>query len=917
MQHRPGSPSGIFHQHLNLKPLLLALLLLFILPFLGCAPLAEVEASVISGEAPLTVSFSNTSKNATEFQWDFGDGATMTTGTIEKLVTHEYTKAGVHTVTLTAGKKGDPSNASTMTLTITVKHGSLDRVKLSPETVELDIGESQEFSAEAVDAYDNPIPEAELTWEVADDAGTITRRGKLTAGTKADAFPEGVVVIAELDTHTAAATAPVTVNPDPLEAVTISHIKVAAGETQQLEAIARDQHGNRLSDVDAAWTATDEEAGSITGAGLFTAGEVARSYADAVEVEVTQGELVRTAEAHVIITPGPLDQVVIAPDRAEIGMEMTQQFVAVGADRYGNRISGLDFTWSVENGGGTIDGTGLFTAGTTPDTYEDTVKAEATEGGTTRSATVGVTVETDRIVFISDRNDDQYDLYIMDVDGNNIEQLTFGGVKVGHHTCSPDGRRVAYNVGDDILTINDDGTWNMAVLSGREAYEPAWSPDGSKIAFQSWEHQPSEIYVMDVDGGNLTRLTYDTDYDDYPAWSPDGTQIVFVSDRDGNSEIYVMDADGSNQRRLTNDSADDWFPVWSPDGKEILFQSDRDGRGIYVMNADGTSVRRLTSTDYSSNCPFWSPDGTKIVFHSWQDTDQSEIYIMDRDGSDITRLTSDSAIDYHPRWMPRKKGVDVTKASVIVPDTSTHKAMTSQDVTALARAAVVRIETDLSGGSGFFINSDGLILTNNHVIRDADEITVYLEDGTSYDGTVKARDLVRDLALVKIKATGLPYLEIGDLSEVALGEQVLVLGYPLGGENVSVTSGLVSGIEFDGGRNVTWVQTDSAVNPGNSGGPMLTLQGKVIGVVAAKIMHVAVEGMGFAISANTVNLYLPLLEAGETIATFSAEISGALEVSPAVTATCPYGSAGPGSLTAAAVFIAIYRHRAVRHEKHP
>jgi len=97
---------------------------------------------------------------------------------------------------------------------------------------------------------------------------------------------------------------------------------------------------------------------------------------------------------------------------------------------------------------------------------------------------------------------------------------------------------------------------------------------------------------------------------------------------------------------------------------------------------------------------------------------------------------------------------------------------------------------------------------------------------------------------------------------------VIVLGYPLGGENVAVTSGLVSTIDFDSGRNITWVQTDSAINPGNSGGPMLNLRGQVIGVVSAKMVGIAVEGIGFAISANTVNMYLPRLEAGETIMAF-------------------------------------------------
>jgi Tol biopolymer transport system component len=585
--------------------------------------------------------------------------------------------------------------------------------------------------------------------------------------------------------------------------------------------------------------------------------------------------------ASVTIKPGTLEQVVIAPNPVEIGMEMTQQFASVGADQYGNRISGLSFTWSIEDGGGTIDNSGLFTAGNTPGTYNETVKVEATRGAITQSGTASVTVESDRIVFISDMNDDRFDIYITDVDGSNQDQLNTSGIWLGYLSCSPDGRRIAYWVEGDILTINDDGTWNNSLLAGREAYEPAWSPDGTNIAFQSWEHDPlriegnSEIYTMDVDGGNLVRLTDNSAYDDYPTWSPDGTKIAFVSDRDGNDEIYVMNADGSNQHRLSNHSASDVFPSWSPDGTEIVFQSSRVGGeswGIYIMDDDGTNVRPLhTSMNYISNVPSWSSDGTKIVFSSLRDADQAEIYIMNRDGSNVTRLTTNTSTDLFPRWVPPKKGIDVTEASSIIPNVSTIKEMTTRAVTAQALGAVVRIETDLGSGSGFITDPSGLIMTNNHVISDAEEITVYLEDGTSYTGTVEARDLVRDLAIVKIKATKLPYLEIGDLSEVGLGQQVLVLGYPLGVENVTITSGLVSTIDFDIGRNITWVQTDSAINPGNSGGPMLDLQGKVIGVVSAKLVGTAVEGIGFAISANTVHLYIQWLEAGATIATFSAE----------------------------------------------
>ena len=107
-----------------------------------------------------------------------------------------------------------------------------------------------------------------------------------------------------------------------------------------------------------------------------------------------------------------------------------------------------------------------------------------------------------------------------------------------------------------------------------------------------------------------------------------------------------------------------------------------------------------------------------------------------------------------------------------------------------------------------------------------------------------------------------------DVIEGGLGQQVIVLGYPLGKENVSVTSGLFSTTEYDIGRNIIWIQTDSAINPGNSGGPMLNLQGQVIGMVSAKLVGISVEGVGFAISTNTIKTFLSRLLDGETIDSF-------------------------------------------------
>ncbi|MEE8469740.1 MAG: trypsin-like peptidase domain-containing protein [Dehalococcoidia bacterium] len=843
--------------------------------------MAEFETSATVGQAPLAVEFTNLSLNADEFQWDFGDGETATTSAVDEPVTHEYTKAGTHEVTLTAARQGEPSVTNTATLTIEVSHGSLAKIAIGPTEVTLVVEETHVFSVETWDQYDNPIPEAELTWEIEDEVGTIAEDGTLTAGTKVGSFDEAVTVIARQDTFSTRATASVTINPGPVETVTIAPIDIAAGDTLQLEVVAADKYGNPVTEVEvvgaATWAVTDENAGSVTQGGLFRAGEVVGSHADVVEAQVSQEDRTETVVASVAIVPGPLEQVGIAPEFAEIGMGMTQQFVAVGADQYGNRIPGLDFAWSVEKEGGTIDANGLFTAGVEPGVYEHTVKASAIEGLYEFWVEVTVVVEPDRIAFISDREDDQTDIYLMDVDTGDVERLTSTPAVEFLCNWSPDGRRIVYDsigLGDGILVMNDDGGWILQLIEhevGGIYIYPSWSPDGTKIAFVklTGSFDYLDLYVMDIDGGNVIQLTDTPDATEWvPAWSPDGTKLVYdFTPQDQRGDIYIINADGTGRKRLTSDPANDTGPVWSPDGTRIAFTSVRDGDyEIYVMNADGSNLRKLTSNSGITDVdPSWSPDGERIVFVSDRDTDDdtTEIYIMSADGRNVVRVTDNAASDSEPAWAPSKAGVEVTEASVIIADASALQAQTVQKVTSEARGAVVRIETDLGSGSGFIIDPNGLILTNNHVISDAEEITVFLEDGTDYSGTVQSRDLARDIAVVKIEATDLPYLEFGDLSQVALGQQVVVLGYPLGEEDVTLSSGFVSAIKFDSGRNITWVQTDSAINPGNSGGPLLNLQGQVIGVVSAKLVGFAIEGVGFAISANTVNTYLPQLVAEE------------------------------------------------------
>jgi serine/threonine protein kinase len=221
-------------------------------------------------------------------------------------------------------------------------------------------------------------------------------------------------------------------------------------------------------------------------------------------------------------------------------------------------------------------------------------------------------------------------------------------------TPTPSGRIAFISNRDgnnEIYAMNSDGS-EVTRLTNNQADDtsPSWSPDGRRINFVSNRDDSYEIYVMNDDGSGITRLTTNQYGDWGPSWSPDDGRIAFVSDREGNDEIYVMNTDGSEQRNLTNNPAEDWWPCWSPDGRWIAFVSDRDGASeIYVMNADGGGQTRLTSdSDYDLA---WSPDGSRIAFVSDRDGNW-EVYVMNADGGSQRNLTSNSAKDWWPWWSP-------------------------------------------------------------------------------------------------------------------------------------------------------------------------------------------------------------------------------------------------------------------------
>ena len=173
------------------------------------------------------------------------------------------------------------------------------------------------------------------------------------------------------------------------------------------------------------------------------------------------------------------------------------------------------------------------------------------------------------IVYMSER-DKNRDLFIMNLQGNDIRQLT------------------------------DEPGYD---------YEPNWSPDGEKIVVVSRRDGNSEIYVMDADGGNVLRLTEDPKLDWRPVWSPDGQWILFESWRSGGGDIYIMRADGSGLRQLTTSPAEDGNPTFSPDGRFIVFHSQRTGTyQLFILEVDEPINQwHLETGSVRSLLPTWSP----------------------------------------------------------------------------------------------------------------------------------------------------------------------------------------------------------------------------------------------------------------------------------------------------------------------
>jgi Tol biopolymer transport system component len=251
------------------------------------------------------------------------------------------------------------------------------------------------------------------------------------------------------------------------------------------------------------------------------------------------------------------------------------------------------------------------------------------------------------MVYGSNRTGSQFsdDIYVSPLDAETPKQLTFRRADDGQPAWSPDGRRLAFKTAqfgsNQLAVINADGSGETLLTRTFRFSEgqPAWSPDATKLLYRRTPENPlvqnADIWTLDVAGSAAdptlpvtAPVLLRTGDERYPSYSPDGTQVVFRGDLDlaepsGDEEIYVMDADGTNVRQLTSNRDFDSAPSWSPDGTEIAFEK----------AAGGTFVPGVPA-------------------EPGKEAEEKDIYVMRADGTDVRRLTDSPGLDEGPVWSP-------------------------------------------------------------------------------------------------------------------------------------------------------------------------------------------------------------------------------------------------------------------------
>lgn len=269
-------------------------------------------------------------------------------------------------------------------------------------------------------------------------------------------------------------------------------------------------------------------------------------------------------------------------------------------------------------------------------------------------------VSSTEVAFISNRSGAK-ELYLMNVDGSNVRQVTRNKTINEFPSWGPDGDTLLYTSYREarmpgLYVLSRSGRSPGRVFKnlrpGSSIYRGVIDPSGQKVAVVASVDGATKIFTLDRNGANPRQLTTGKSLEVSPSWSPDGSRIAFVSDRTGGPQIYVMNADGSNQRRVTFQGGYNTGANWSPDGKWIAYESRVGGQfDIWLTDPEGTTNVPLVENPSTDEGASWSPDGRKLVFSSKR-RGRSDLYVIDVGGGNARRITQGEGDDTSPAWGP-------------------------------------------------------------------------------------------------------------------------------------------------------------------------------------------------------------------------------------------------------------------------
>jgi Tol biopolymer transport system component len=302
----------------------------------------------------------------------------------------------------------------------------------------------------------------------------------------------------------------------------------------------------------------------------------------------------------------------------------------------------------------------------------------------------------------------------MNADGTGLVELSAGLVDADSPAWSPDGSQIAFTGVDsehgyEIYVVEADGTRRSRLTDEADngvdgAHMPTWSPDGARIAYsanrydEASQTETQAVFTMGTDGSGRVQVTDGSEIDEGPVWSPDGANIAFSRKSGDDSEVFVANADGTGLVNVSDHPALDWPASWSPDGTGILLVSRRGGDyDIYLAALDGR-LTLLTDHPGDDLGPVWSPDATAIAFASDR-AGSLDIYVMNTDGANVTRVTDGPRDEHSPAWLEAPAGEQEPPTPTPTPTPSEHASTVepnpSSEVAVPERRLVVRLNTGI------------------------------------------------------------------------------------------------------------------------------------------------------------------------------------------------------------------------------